>query len=80
MSYRTQRILKMISCHAAPPEGQWARPGTVDGPMAGSYCPSGGGSAEATWTLHFHIKLGVIKYAYPLNARCYSKGYPECPN
>jgi len=29
--------------------------GTVDGPIGRFLLPIGGGSAEATWTLHFHI-------------------------
>jgi len=46
-----------------PPDGQWARPGTVDGPIGRFLLPIGGGSAEATWTLHFHITYMAVRPA-----------------
>ena len=38
-----------------PPEGQWARPGTVDGPIGRFLLPLGGGSAEVARKFYFLI-------------------------
>ncbi len=54
MPWRTQRILKRLSCR--PPDGQWARPGTVDGPIGRFLLPIGGALLRQTWRLPFHIK------------------------
>jgi len=41
--------------YAAPPDGQWARPGTVDGPIGRFLLPIGGGSAEVARKFYFLI-------------------------
>jgi len=38
-----------------PPTGNGPGPEPLDGPIGRFLLPIGGGSAEATWTLHFHI-------------------------
>ena len=48
-----------------PPDGQWARPGTVDGSIGRFLLPIGGGSAEGAWTLHFHITAMGGPYSDP---------------
>ena len=39
-----------------PPEGQWARPGTVDGSIGRFLLPLGGGSAEVNLEATFSYK------------------------
>jgi len=39
-----------------PPRGQWARPGTVDGPIGRFLLPLRGGSAEVARNFYFLIR------------------------
>jgi len=43
-----------------PPEGQWARPGTVDGPIGRFLLPLGGGSVEVAWKFYFLINIHAL--------------------
>ena len=49
--------------------------GTVDGPIGRFLLPIGGGSAEGTWALHFHIKKMLVNHSL---FSIFAMGKPKC--